>query len=152
MLSVERSTIVRASQEECAAFLAEPLNFGKIDRKVKNMKVIERGPDYSVIEIYGIFGGFFPYWMRLRMDRQPDGGLNIYHLIGPLKAFNATFTLEPCPEGTKITHVEAYNFYEILPGLAARLFQPFVSRVVEEELYRLRRFIEEGWDLHLPWD
>jgi carbon monoxide dehydrogenase subunit G len=152
MLRVERSTIVKAPPEACAAFLAEPTNFAKIDRKVRDMKIVERGEGFAVVSISGLFGGFFPYWLRFRMDRQADGGLLIKDLSGPLREFNAIFTLAPTREGTRVTHVEAYEFYGPLKGVADKLFSPFVARVVEEELYRFRRFVEEGWETQIPWD
>lgn len=152
MLSVERTTIVKASQEACAAFFKEPLNFAKIDRKVRNMKVVERGANHSVVDISGLFAGFFPYAIRLRMDIQPDGGFIGHRLFGPLKSFDAIFTLKPVEGGTQVTHIEAYRFYNLIPGLAERLYRPYVAKVVEEELYRMRRYIEEGWELELPWD
>lgn len=151
MLRVERSTVVKASPEACAAFLAEPTNFAKIDRKVRGMQIVERGANYAKVKISGLFAGLFPYWLHFRMDRQADGGLLIKSTSGPLRSFDAVFTLTPVPEGTRVTHIEAYSFYSLLPHLADRLFDSFVSRVVEEELYRLRRFVEEGWDTPIPW-
>jgi hypothetical protein len=151
MLSVEKSTIVKASPKDCSAFFREPYNFAKIDRKVRRMKVVEQGPDYAVLDLWGVFGLVFPYWVRLRMDFQPDGGFIAHRVFGPLKAFDAIFTLKPVEEGTLVTHIEAYDFYNLIPGLAERLYKPAVSRIVEEELYRMRRFIEEGWDIEIPW-
>lgn len=152
MLRVELSTVVKAPHEVCAAFFREPLNFAKIDRKVRRMKILERGANHSLVLLYGVFGGLFPYWLTLRMETQPDGGFIAYRVKGPLKSFDAVFTLQPVLEGTRITHVEAYDFYGLIPGIADRLFYPMVKRIVEEELYRLRRYIEEGPDLDLPWD
>lgn len=152
MLRVERSTLMKVKPGAVAAFLAEPMNFAKIDRKVRDMHIVEKGTDYALVQIKGLFGGFFPYWMQFRMERQPDGGLVIYQVKGVAKSFDASFTLREVPEGTVVTHVEAYSFYNLIPNLAEKLFEPYVARVVEEELYRFRRFVEEGWDTKIPWD
>jgi hypothetical protein len=152
MLRVERSTVIKAKPDAVAAFLAEPTNFAKIDRKVRGMNVIEQGQDYALVNIKGLFGGFFPYWMQFRMERQSDGGLIIYQVKGIAKSFDASFTLKEVPEGTQVTHVEAYSFYSLTPALLEGFFNPYVSRVVEEELYRFRRFVEEGWNTSIPWD
>ena len=151
MLSVERSTVVKASPEACSAFLWEPLNLPRIDRKVTRMRVVSRGETRNTVDLFGLFGGFFPYWVRLEFTRQPDGGFIAYRKFGPLKAFDTIFKLRPCEEGTQVTHIEAYDFYNLIPGLAERLYKPVVERVVEEELYRLRRFLEEGSDIEIPW-
>jgi hypothetical protein len=151
MLRVERSTTIKAKPDAVAAFLAEPTNFAKIDRKVRGMKVIEQGQDYALVNIKGLFAGFFPYWMQFRMERQPDGGLIIYQVKGIAKSFDASFTLQETPEGTTVTHVESYSFYTLTPKLLDGLFTPYVARVVEEELYRFRRYVEEGWHIEIPW-
>ena len=152
MLRIERSTTMKAKPDAVAAFLAEPTNFAKIDRKVRGMKILEQGPDFALVEIKGLFGGFFPYWMKFRMEKQADGGLVIYQVKGIAKSFDASFTLKETPEGTTVTHIEAYSFYSMAPGLVERFFTPYVARVVEEELYRFRRFVEEGWNTEIPWD
>ena len=59
MLRVELSTVVKASHEACSVFFREPLNFAKIDRKVRRMKILERGANHSLVLLYGLFGGVF---------------------------------------------------------------------------------------------
>lgn len=153
MLRVERSVVVNAPPAAVTAFLAEPTNFAKIDRKVRGMRVVERSPGRALVEIRGLFGGFFPYWMRFAMEGRPDGGLTIYQMKGPARSFDASFALAPEPGGgTRVTHVEEFAFYNIIPNLAERLARRYVERVVEEELRRLARFVEPGAPLELPWD
>lgn len=153
MLRVERSVVVNAPLATVAAFLAEPTNFAKLDRKVRGMKIVERRPGRALVEIRGLFGGFFPYWMQFAMETQPNGGLTIYQVKGPARSFDASFALSPAPGGgTRVTHVEAFAFYNLIPNLAERLARRYVERVVEEELRRLARFVGPDAPLELPWD
>lgn len=152
MLRVERSIVVNAPPATVAAFLAEPTNFAKIDRKVRGMKVTERQSGRALVEIRGLFGGFFPYWMQFAMETRPDGGLTIYQCKGPTRSFDASFALTPEAGGTRVTHVEEFAFYNLVPNLAERLARRYVERVVEEELRRLARFVEPDAPLTLPWD
>ena len=150
LVQVEKSTVINAPPEKVAAFLRRPLNLVKIDRQVKHMRVVEESDRGAVVDLFGVFT-IIPYWVRLEIEFQEDGGFIAHRRIGPLKAFDTKFLLRPVEGGTQVIHIEAFDFYELIPGLARPLFEPAVSRVVEEELYRMRRFVEEGWDTEIPW-
>jgi len=136
------STVVKAPMGVVFSVLRDVKKYPKLFRYMKDVKVLSSSDDQVVAQVLeDVFG--FHYWVKVRFRFQPNKGMEVRQLSGPLKFAFAWFTLEEVEGGTKLTHGAEIH----TTGLAAVIGQMVLSsgeakRRMVRELMAVKREAE----------
>lgn len=144
MFTVEADTIVKASPETILEFVMDLDRYKAADRKIRHVKSIERHGNEAIVTTRNQLRGL-PIPARQRITLTPGKSIEVRNTSSwadHLADFTGTFTCEPVPTGTKVTHRYDFDVYGPLRYPFERLFRRWLDRQIHEEVALIKQILE----------
>jgi len=141
----EATTTVQASPSEVFEFVLDLESYRRADRKIGRVGPIHRDGDHGTVRFAGRIRGLpgpsgtYPFTLtetRLRFG-SPTAGMARWFLD-----FEGTFECEVTPQGTVVTHREAFGFKRPWRWLAEPLLRRWLEADTRDEMDRFKDLVE----------
>lgn len=145
MIIGEATTTVSASPTDVFAFVLDLERYRQADRKIGSVGAVHDEGDRGTVRfsgrIRGLPGPYGTYPFTRTASRLRFGS----PIAGPARwflEFEGTFDCEETPEGTVVTHREAFSFKRPWRWLAEPFLRSWLEKDTTGEMVRFKRLVE----------
>jgi hypothetical protein len=142
------TTVIRCDPNQVLDFVLDVDRYRQADHKIGRLRYMRREGNIGQVRHGGRFLGIPAPAATLSFELTPSSTL-VFRGVSvpwPLRGFYGSFTCEPTPRGTQVTHEECFIFGPISGRVFRTLFGQWLAGDTQAEVLRMKHLLEAATD------
>lgn len=137
------TTVIRCDPATVLDFVLDIARYRRADHKIGRLRYLRRQGNKGLVRHGGRFLGIPAPAATLSFELTPSSRLDFRGVAmpWPIRGFHGSFTCDPVPEGTQVTHVECFIFGPVVGRAFRALFGKWLLSDTQSEVLRMRHLL-----------